>query len=238
MKSEPLVSVVIPIHNGAPFLEETLQSVFDQTYQNYEIITINHGSTDNSKEVLSNYTNLRYFEEPQLGNGHARNSGIEFSRGEYIAFLDQDDLWMPTKLTKQVEALERDPEALFAISHFQYFLSQGCEIPPWCRLDGFTKELPDHSPSGLVVKRQAFDMIGKFPESMRYASDMEWFFLANDQGAKKIVVPEVLHKRRVHQNNQSFDAQPIKSEILKVLRNSVQRKKASRNSSFNLRVSK
>ncbi|MBC7350807.1 MAG: glycosyltransferase [Thermogutta sp.] len=111
--AEPLVSVVIPVHNGERYLETTIQSVLNQTYTRLEIIVVNDGSTDGSRNVLRKYKDrIQLFEQPQLGVGAARNRGVLEARGELVAFLDQDDWWFPTKIEKEVDELFRSDSGL------------------------------------------------------------------------------------------------------------------------------
>lgn len=223
--SEPLVTVIVPVHNGAPYLQETLQSIYAQTYSPIEIIAVNHGSTDGSGNILSKQHAIRVIDQPHLGNAYARNTGIKEANGSYLAFIDQDDLWHSEKVHRQMDALLQDPKLLFTISHFLSFLSPGSSLPSWTRPETFTIGKPDYSPSSLVARKEAFAINGLFQENLKIASDVDWFFLANDNGLPMKVIPEVLHRRRVHDRNQSQSAAPLKKEMLNVIRNSIKRKR-------------
>ena len=110
--AKPLVSVIIPAYNSADFIDEALKSVFDQTYKDLEIIVVDDGSTDDTRAVLEKYGDrVNYHYQDNNGPASARNRGIKLARGKYIAFLDADDLWLPTKLEKQV-ALFKNRENL------------------------------------------------------------------------------------------------------------------------------
>lgn len=102
-----MVSVIIPFYSHLDWLEEALESVFDQTYKDYEIIVINDGSTEDLTNFKKKYLDrIVYFEIKNSGPAYARNVGIENAKGKYITFLDSDDLWLPTKLEKQVRFME------------------------------------------------------------------------------------------------------------------------------------
>lgn len=227
MSRQPLVSTIIAVHNGAEFLEETIQSALNQTYPWFEVITVDDGSTDSSRDILQAHGDVTYISQKNLGNAHARNTGIQRAQGEIVAFLDQDDLWHPDKLLKQVDALLSDPSIMFTVSHFKSFLSPGSEMPRWCRRETFDVPKPDFSPSSLVARKEAFIRNGLFKEDFKIASDVGWFFEANDNRIPWEIVPEVLHMRRVHNNNQSNSVQHLHKEMLSLIRQSVKRKKSS-----------
>ena len=106
----PTVSVVIPLYNARTVIQETIESVLAQTWKDYEIIVVDDGSTDGSDEVVRQFTGrARLVRRENGGVAKARNLGIEQSSGKYVALLDHDDLWHPTKLEKQVAVLERNP---------------------------------------------------------------------------------------------------------------------------------
>ncbi len=111
MSSEPLVSVVMPTFNRAKLIVEAVRSVIEQSYQKVEIIVVDDGSTDNTKEVLEPFrNNIHYLFTDNGGPAHARNIGMKAATGKYIAFLDSDDLYLPCKLELQVSFMERHPE--------------------------------------------------------------------------------------------------------------------------------
>ncbi|MFV0389623.1 MAG: glycosyltransferase family 2 protein [Pyrinomonadaceae bacterium] len=111
MSKMPLVSVVIPAYNAVRFVNATIDSVLAQTFQDLEILVVDDGSTDNTKEILGNYGDkIRFLPKKNGGVSSARNYGIENAIGKYIAFLDADDVWMPEKLEKQVALMESNKE--------------------------------------------------------------------------------------------------------------------------------
>jgi glycosyltransferase involved in cell wall biosynthesis len=113
--TQPLVSVVMPVFNGAALIGDTLESIFAQTYPNIEILTIDDGSTDNSAEVIGQYGDkIRYIKQDNAGPAAARNNGIKQAKGEYIAFLDADDIWFPQKVEQQIALMQ---EKSISISH-------------------------------------------------------------------------------------------------------------------------
>ncbi len=113
------ISVVIPAFNAGRFIRRTIDSVLAQTYSDYEIIVVDDGSTDNTGEVVKSYgSKVRYIYQENAGDGPARNTGIAAANGEWIAFLDHDDEWLPQRLEKQIELLKRNPELRWCGANF------------------------------------------------------------------------------------------------------------------------
>lgn len=109
---KPLVSVLLPVNNGEEYVEESIRSILSQTYDNFEIIVINDGSTDRSSRIVNNIDDprIRYYEQNNRGLAAALNFGIRVARGEYLARQDQDDFSLPKRLEKQVSFLESHPD--------------------------------------------------------------------------------------------------------------------------------
>ena len=127
----PVVSIVLPFLNGEKFIEEAIESVIAQSLSRWELLLVNDGSTDRSTSAAlwyaeKHHDRVRYFEHPgavNLGQGPSRNLGIARARGQYVAFLDADDVWLPAKLEKQVAVLESHPEV--AMTYGPYFIWHG-----------------------------------------------------------------------------------------------------------------
>jgi len=181
----PKVSVIIPAYNTAPFIAETLNSVFGQTFRDFEVIIINDGSPDTAElEVaLQPYmARIRYIKQENRGLPGARNAGIRVARGELLAFVDSDDLWMPDYLSAQVEFLNSHPHVYASISDVVLFGSG--EVVVWRMLKqgtgpvlGFEKMLKRQGgqlPSAIVVRRQRVLDIGLFDERIRIGEDIEF----------------------------------------------------------------
>jgi len=119
----PLVSIITPSYNASEYIEETIESVLNQTYQNWELIIIDDYSDDNSRDIIEKYIekNKRIktiYNEKNMGAAQSRNRGIELSTGKYIAFLDSDDLWLPNKLKKQIKLMQEENILLSYTSYY------------------------------------------------------------------------------------------------------------------------
>ena len=180
----PKVSVIIPAYNTAPFIAETLDSVFGQTFRDFEVIVINDGSPDTAElEVaLQPYvTRIRYIKQENRGLPGARNAGIRLARGELLAFLDSDDLWMPDYLAAQVEFLENNPRVHASISDALLFGSDGEVVwkmlkkgDPIRGFEQMLKRKGGQLPSATVARRKRALEIGMFDEQTRIGEDVEF----------------------------------------------------------------
>lgn len=116
----PMISVVVPAYNAGRFIRRTIDSVLAQSYRDFELIVVNDGSTDDTEQVVQSYgEKVRYIYQANAGDGPARNTGIAAARGEWIAFLDHDDEWLPHKLELQIALLERNPDLRWCGANFE-----------------------------------------------------------------------------------------------------------------------
>jgi glycosyltransferase involved in cell wall biosynthesis len=182
----PKVSIIIPAHNTAPFIAETLDSVFGQTFRDFEVIVINDGSPDTAalEVALQPYRGrVQYIRQENRGLPGARNVGIGLARGELLAFVDSDDIWMPDYLSAQVEFLDRHPGVHASIADALLFGSSG-EPEVWKMLkegagpvltfEQMLKREGGQLPSAMVARRQRVLQVGMFDEQMRIGEDVEF----------------------------------------------------------------
>jgi glycosyltransferase involved in cell wall biosynthesis len=131
MENNYIVSVIIPTYNASQYIQEAIDSVLDQSYKNFEIIVVDDGSTDNTKEVLENFIKneqIKYFYQDNSGPGAARNNGLLRAKGEFVAFLDADDIWDKGKISKQVDFMIKND---LDLSHTgRFFIGQN-NISEW-----------------------------------------------------------------------------------------------------------
>jgi glycosyltransferase involved in cell wall biosynthesis len=211
----PLVTVVIPTYNYADFLREAVLSVLDQTFQDFEIIVVDGGSTDHTPSVIKEFPEkVRYIYQENQGTMVARNTGIAAARGEYIAFLDADDLWLPAKLEKQVALLRQHPEVGLVYSTIYQFESKsGAIVGEYplanCRAGHVLRDLylacfvPSPTP---LVRKEVLDDVGGFDERIRYGSEDWELWLRISAKYDLAYVPEPLAKYRYHGSHRSKDS--------------------------------
>jgi glycosyltransferase involved in cell wall biosynthesis len=225
--TRPLVSAVIPVFNGARFLEEALRSAVQQDYRPLEIIVVDDGSTDGSAAIARSFAEVTYLRQENRGVAAARNAGVAAGRGEIIAFLDQDDRWRPGKLAAQVAYLEAHPEVGIVLARMRAFLEPGSEPPSWFRPSLLEKDVDGLTPGTYVVRRRLFESVGPFNEDFATASDSDWLLRARRAGETLPVVPEVLLDYRVHSTNQSSQA-TCTAELLVLIHRWVKAQKAAK----------
>lgn len=210
---EPLVSVIIPTYNRAKLVTQAVESVLDQTYRNIELIVVDDGSTNNTRESLKEYQGkIKYIYQNERGErSKARNDGFRHSKGEYIAFLDSDDLWLPTKIERQVRVLNEEPDVAVVYVRVQFvdvngepYLGEICWDALECKRKNLYEDLMTNNvvgaPSTVLVRRFCLNKAGLFDESMVTCEDLDlWRRLAEHCTFHKIDLPLV--KFRVHTEN-------------------------------------
>ncbi|MBI5948598.1 MAG: glycosyltransferase family 2 protein [Chloroflexi bacterium] len=221
--TDPRVSVVIPLFNGARFIAEALESVCWQTLRPLETIVVDDGSTDDGDAVVRRFRGVRYLRQDNRGVSAARNAGIIAATGTHIALLDQDDVWLPDKLELQVAALAANPGAGYAVGRHRAMLEPGAEIPPWFRAEAMGAEAPSPIPSAWLVRREVFDSVGLFNPDFRISEDIEWVTRANARGVRPMAVPEVILLRRIHDGNVSGKVTEARGAMFQALRGAVAR---------------
>jgi glycosyltransferase involved in cell wall biosynthesis len=221
----PKVSVIIPAFNSLKYLPSTLESVFQQTFSDYEVIIVDDGSTDGTTDWGLNleYPNVQFLFQENQGSASARNAGLSKANGEYIAFLDADDIWASSKLAKQVNVLDQFPEVGLVYSWVGSINSAG-EIRGKVRrniAEGNVWEviaLGDivECGSAPLVRRSGFEEVGVFDVSLSYAQvwDM-WMRIASHYPFK--VIQEVLIYYRDHPENYSKNWHRIEPNYQKII---------------------
>lgn len=183
---KPAVSVIITTYNRRQFVQEAIESVLSQDFSDHEIVVVDDGSTDGTRERLRAWwRNITYCYQPNRGVSGARNHGLQIARGELISFLDSDDLWTPKKLARQAAVMERAPEISVTYTD-EVWLRNGVRVNPknkHRKYSGliFEKCLPlcIISPSSVMLRRKVFDTVGVFDETLPVCEDYDlWLRIA------------------------------------------------------------
>jgi glycosyltransferase involved in cell wall biosynthesis len=213
--SQPAVSVIIPAYNRQGYILETLESVWVQTCPDFEVLVVDDGSTDGTRELLEPYAQagrLRYFYQANQGASAARNSGIRLARGRYLAFLDSDDLSLPERLKKQAAYLDAHPEIGLVHAHYVKFDESGADLgrrdPSWFSGWIYPQILLEWSVllsiSCVMVRAAVLQTVGLFDASIHWGEDLDlWRRISRRYPLG--CIPEVLLHQRVHSGGLSID---------------------------------
>ena len=214
---KPKVSIIIPVYNAEKFLSETIESVIAQTYTDWEIIAVDDGSTDRSREILRKYEQrlplkIRVITQKNSGVSIARNNAIAIAKGEYIAFLDHDDLWLPDKLEKQVELLDSNKELGLVYSDSYVIGEKGNltrrktlfeSVKPF-RGNAFNELFYDNFIPLLtaIIRKEVLNKVGMFDPKYKIAEEYD-LFLKIAEYYPVDFVEQPLAKYRIHDKSVS-----------------------------------
>ncbi len=227
--SSLLVSVLVPVYKGESFLTRTLQSAFAQTHTELEVIVVNDGSPDNSEAIIKPFlsdSRVRYIKQANAGVAAARNTAIKHATGDYFALLDQDDLWHPEKLARQIELFKSNPQLGLVHCHAAPVDAQGDVLPadPWrprpTRPNAFQEIFlgnPIQACAGMF-SREAVDSVGGFDDSpkLRFADEYD-LWLRISARFEVGYVPETMAWYRLHGENNSADVIQMAKAAMAVL---------------------
>jgi glycosyltransferase involved in cell wall biosynthesis len=218
----PLVSVVIPAYNGQEYIREAIESVLAQTYRPIEVLVVDDGSPISMEEAVSGFgPEVRYLRQKNGGTASARNLGLRSSNGEFIALLDQDDLWLPRKLERQVPRFAEDPRIGLVTAWMEVFDSATGETKgtfyPAAEMtvhDILGHELPPVQT--MIFRRSALEKIGGFDASLRGTDD--WDVNIRIAAEYRVVtVGEVLGRAREHSSQQGSNGEQMYRNSMRVL---------------------
>jgi glycosyltransferase involved in cell wall biosynthesis len=197
-----VISVIIPTYNSAQYIREAIDSVLCQTYTDYEIIVIDDGSTDDTRRIIKDeYPGVRYYRVQHKGVGSARNYGISMAQGEYIAFLDADDKWLPEKLEKQFNAFNEYPEVGMVFTENRFFwkaqiVDRGINKRKKLMSGDILANIFMNSYVGtptVMVRKSVLDDVGWFEEQLVVGEDLNmWIRIAAKYRIELIDEPLVL----------------------------------------------
>jgi len=201
----PLISVIIPTYNRSSFILEAVDSVFKQTLGDFELIVVDDGSIDGTREALNKYNGrLIYWYQDNQGVSAARNQGLQIARGKWIAFLDSDDFWQPKKLEAQVHFFSQNPEAVICQTE-EIWIRHGRRANPQKKHQKFSGDIfaPSLllclvSPSAVMIKKDLFNQVGYFDETMPACEDYDLWLRISSQHPIFLIDQPLVVKRGGH----------------------------------------
>lgn len=224
-----LVSVIIPVLNAERFLGDALASVDAQTYPHLEIIVIDGPSTDATARIAQSFPRVRYLKQTGTGMWNAVNEGIQGARGEFVAMISSDDQWAPDKTMLQVEYLSTHPETDHVLCLTRFVLVPGETAPSAFRAELFEGDQEAILLEALMARKTLFECVGKFDESLKIASDVDWFARLGNLRKPRGMIPRALLIKRIHAKNLSTEPawhEVFRHEVLTAMHSQMHRHRA------------
>ena len=225
--SASTVTCIIPVFNGERHLAEAMQSVLDQTHPASEILAIDDGSTDGSSGVIARYDGrVRYLRKERGGPASARNLGVSVATGEFVAFIDQDDLWHREKLERQLACFAEDPRLDLCFAHVELFWEPALQAERDAYRDhGRGRRVPGYSTPTLLARRSAFERVGPLNVDLLFGDATDWTLRAIDGGLAMRLLPDTLLYHRMHASNLTRQREASKAEFVRIVRATLARRR-------------
>jgi glycosyltransferase involved in cell wall biosynthesis len=220
-----LVSVIIPVFNGERYLDEAIASVTGQSYRPLEIIVVDDGSTDGSAAIARRHELVTYCFQENAGISAALNRGVDLARGDFLGFVDADDMWSAGTLTRQMECLAQDPLLDMVFAHVEQFRSPELEAGGAGRIPEALKVIPGYCSGTMLIRRQAFCRAGRFDCRLQVGQFLAWYMTADDKGLSGRMLPDIMLKRRWHTANMGIVERESRSEYARILKASLDRRR-------------
>ena len=222
----PQISVIIPIYNDALYIQEAIRSVLSQGIEKLEILVIDDGSTDNFEEKINGFNDprIRLIKQLNSGAAEARNNGIRNAKGEFIAFLDADDIWAPNKLKLQLEVLINRTDINMVYGQVKEFYDSS--ILGYDDLQKNVMTFVGYSPIALLISKSDFLRVGDFQSKWKVAEFIDWYDRAKYVGLSEFLLPDVLAFRRIHSGNIDRLHRPDAKQYVAVLKEALDRKRS------------
>ena len=225
--SRPLVSVVIPVHDGARFLADAVASILSQNYHALEIIVVDDGSSDGLADAVGRLpVEVRYLKQAQAGPAAARNQGIRNASGELLAFLDVDDLW-PEHNLQVMGALLAADHACEIVQGFAQLMQARADTGEYEYVGNPGESFPDSIAMGLY-RREVFEKVGLFDESLWFGEDRDWFNRARELGVNIHRLQQVTLLVRRHDANMTLGKTGLELNQLKVMKKALDRRRSAK----------
>jgi glycosyltransferase involved in cell wall biosynthesis len=205
-----------------------MDSVLQQNCNSLELLVVDDGSSDHGPALAAGYgPPVRLIPIPHRGHPAARNAGVAAATGDFLAFLDADDLWTAGKLALQLEAFKSDSSLDLVFGHMQNFISPDLSEEERAHLKCNSTALPGLLQGSMLVRREAFARVGPFPEERRMGDFLDWYGRATLANLRMLMLPDVLVKRRLHRANFQRTHKHLRHENLLAVKQLLDRRRAS-----------
>jgi glycosyltransferase involved in cell wall biosynthesis len=199
----PLITCIVPAYNVERYISEAIDSILAQTYQPLRIVVADDGSTDRTGEIAAGYgERITYLRQSNQGYPAAKNLGLSAAQGDFIAFLDADDVWHPEKLARQIERFKERPEMDLCFTRYKNFwMPELAEEERRYQGHPLSEPQSSWSISTLLARRAVFEKFGNFHDGTRGIENTTWFLRAAGRGAKIEILTDILMSRRFNQES-------------------------------------
>ena len=233
--STPLISIIVPVYNGAAYVEEGLRSILAQTHRPLEVIVVDDGSQDDSAAIAERLGDpVRVHRQPNGGAPVARNTGISLARGEFIGFLDADDTFTADALDRQLARFRTHPEVQLVVGLGQYESLQSRPTDPVASFAAVGNEMLTLQLGTALFRRELFDTVGRFDEALRYCDDWDWFLRARELGVRLLLHRDLIVHQRLHGGNITRQQQVSQHYQMLMFKKSLERRRARGGRALNL----
>jgi glycosyltransferase involved in cell wall biosynthesis len=221
------IAVIIPVRNGERYLAEALDSVLAQAHQPCDIVVVDDGSTDRTVALAQRYApGVRCISQCAAGIGAARNRGVAEGRGEYLAFLDGDDMWPRDRLERQFAAFSRDPRPDLVFGRMRQFLSDDLDAAARAQVVCPEDSQPAFLANTMLLPRAVWERVGPFSTETVRSEFLDWLLRARELALREVMLDDVVLLRRLHASNHGRKTQDSAGEYALTLKRALDRRRA------------
>jgi len=222
-REDLLISVIVPLYNGLDLIGKAIQSIMNQTYKNIEIILVDDGSTDNGVDWVNiNFPAVTVIQQRNKGISAARNAGVKISKGDIIAFLDHDDVWLPEKLEKQLTVLKEDPYCGWVTCNQQILWGENVERPKFYKSE-LDKPRRSLVPSSFLIRKHILLSMNGFNETLKMREDLDLIRKLRNHKIKESNIDEILLEKWYSGKNMTYNIEQAKADMFAVLRKQIKK---------------
>lgn len=219
------VSAIVVVRNGERFIAEALDSILAQTHPAHEIVVVDGRSADRTAEIVRRYDGVRWLQQPGQGLADARNAGARAATGDWIAFLDHDDRWLPDKLQRQFAALRARPDARYVMGWLEFFAGPDEPLRAAYAAERLGTPRAGPTPGTVLIRCDAFEAVGPFDDRYAIGCDLEWIQRLRERRLPAADCRDVVLQKRLHAGNLSRQAARNREDIFSILRDRLGRRR-------------
>jgi glycosyltransferase involved in cell wall biosynthesis len=222
----PVISVLIPVRDGAAFVAEAIESALSQSLRPDEVIVVDDGSQDGTREVVARFApDIDYVRQDPMGSGAARNRAVEASSGDLLAFLDADDVFTPERLERQTAVLVQDPSVEAVFGRLTEFIDGGLPVHADVSLRRPRSNVASHLAQAMLIRRGAFERVGRFEVDDDVNVTVEWYARALHAGLRTVMIDDLVLRRRLHAANLGMTRWDAGRQLVRIARQSIERRR-------------